>query len=102
MTVAEFNEKYKDYLIEGYYGLDIDDELTILLLDTLFSVFTTRPNFKYMQIKLKYGTGRFYAEGIDNIEEQMVEEILTLLYQAKCNKEYAKEEELGQSKECNS
>ena len=25
MTADEFNEKYKDYLVKGHYGLDIQD-----------------------------------------------------------------------------
>lgn len=28
MTVEEFDEKYKDYLEEGHYGLDISKKLS--------------------------------------------------------------------------
>ena len=36
MTVDEFNEKYKDYLEPGHYGLAINDPDVIDYLDTQF------------------------------------------------------------------
>ena len=66
MTRIEFNEKYKEYLEEGHYGLSFDIPKFILWLDSRFQEFIKEPNFKYSQIKQKFGMGRFYAEGIDD------------------------------------
>lgn len=70
MTVEQFNEKYKEYLEEGHYGLAIDDAKVIKYLDKKFQEFIQVPGFSYSQIKLKFGMTRFYCEpwSIDNIE----------------------------------
>lgn len=75
MTAKEFNEKYKDYLEEGHYGAEGFDEPNFLdWLDNKFEVFITYPNFKFTQIKVKFGMGRFYA---DNIPQEMINEVET-------------------------
>jgi hypothetical protein len=61
-TVKEFNEKYKEFLAEGSYGLDIDDEYVVHYLDDKFQDLILVPNFKYSQIKLKFGKCRFYTD----------------------------------------
>lgn len=61
MTADEFNEKYKAFLEEGHYGLDIIDESVVDYLDSLFEDLTLIPLFKYTQIKLKWGGARFYS-----------------------------------------
>lgn len=71
MTTKEFNEKYKDFLKEGHYGLAIEIPEFIKWLDDKFQEFIKQPNFKYSQIKAKFGMGRFYCEGLSN--EQVVE-----------------------------
>ena len=78
MTSEEFNEKYKDFLEEGHYGLDIDDSNFIEWLDEKFQSFITVENFTYSQIKEKYGFGRFYCgelsrESIDEVEDKITE-----------------------------
>lgn len=60
-TIEEFNEKYKDYLEEGHYGLDIDIEELIVKLDEKFQEYIKTPGFKYSQIKEKFGTARAYT-----------------------------------------
>ena len=61
MTAREFNEKYKQYLEEGHYGLDIDYPAVIAFLDELFEDYLTKiEGFLYTQIKLKYDYSRFY------------------------------------------
>lgn len=61
-TADEFNEKYKNYLTEGFYGLAINDERVVIQLDDLFeNVFTKIEGFEYQQIKLKFGRGVFYS-----------------------------------------
>lgn len=69
-TSKEFNEKYKDFLEEGYYGLSFDNEEFITWLDGKFQEFIKKPGFKYSQIKVKFGTGRFYCKGL-SIEQVM-------------------------------
>lgn len=63
MTVNQFNEKYRDYLEEGHYGLDINIPSVIEYLDTIFDKgLVTIPGFKYSQIKLKFNMARFYFD----------------------------------------
>lgn len=61
MTVNEFNEKYKDYLEEGHYGLDLNNPNIIKYLDEIFEGLIKIPGFKYTQIKEKFGSSRFYT-----------------------------------------
>lgn len=61
MTVNEFNEKYKDYLEEGHYGLDLNNPNIIKYLDEIFEGLIKIPGFKYTQIKEKFGLSRFYT-----------------------------------------
>lgn len=79
MTVNQFNEKYKDYLEEGHYGLAINDAEFIDWLDNKFQGFIQRPGFTYSQIKAKFGMGRFYCEGLTRDEEYEVEDRITKL-----------------------
>lgn len=61
MTAKEFNVKYKQWLEEGHYGLDIDDPAVISFLDELFENYLTKiDGFTYSQIKMKYNYSRFY------------------------------------------
>lgn len=61
MTTEEFNEKYKDYLEEGHYGLDISYPAVVEYLDKIFQDLIKIPGFKYSQIKLKFNSSRFYT-----------------------------------------
>ena len=76
-SAQEFNNKYKDYLEEGYNGLEIDIPLLTKWLDKKFEQFIIKPNFKYSQIKAKYGMGRFYCIGLLNEEVEEVESFIT-------------------------
>ena len=62
MTSFEFNEKYKDFLEEGHYGLAINIPEVVDYLDTKFQGLIQVPGFKYSQIKLKFNMSRFYCE----------------------------------------
>jgi hypothetical protein len=79
MSSDEFNEKYADYLEDNHYGLDIQHEGFIEWLDNKFQHFINIPDFTYSQIKVKFGQGRFYCEGLtrENIKE--VEDKITSL-----------------------
>ena len=80
MTADQFNEKYKDYLEYGHYGLAIGGEEFIKWLDEKFQGFIKKPGFKYSQIKEKFGYGRFYCEGLTREEELEVETRISKLY----------------------
>jgi hypothetical protein len=60
-TNKEFNDKYKDYLEEGHYGIDIDVPAVIAYVDEIFNDLIKIPGFKYQQIKTKYGLARVYT-----------------------------------------
>lgn len=62
MTAKEFNDKYKDYIEEGFYGLEFDIPQVTAYLDTIFPAFTEIEGFMFAQIKLKFGMARFYAD----------------------------------------
>lgn len=74
MTSREFNTKYKDYLQEGHYGLAIDNPSFVRWLDVKFQNFIKKDNFKYSQIKAKFGMGRFYCDGLD-LDQNEIREV---------------------------
>jgi hypothetical protein len=78
-TPEEFNDKYKNYLEEGHYGLAIHSEEFITWLDNKFQEFIKLPGFKYSQIKSKFGMGRFYCEGLSSEQVKEVEDKITEL-----------------------
>ena len=69
MTASEFNEKYKEYLEEGHYGLDISTPSIIKYLDEMFQDLIKIPGFKYSQIKEKFSTSRFYTNLYELIDK---------------------------------
>lgn len=88
MTADEFNEKYKDYLEEGHYGLDIDNPTVIAMLDKFFTGWIEDSiDFKYTQIKLKFGTARAYITGVDQKTIETIEKAINILV----GKEYEEE-----------
>lgn len=66
-TSKEFNDKYKDYLEEGHYGIDINEPSVLAYVDQIFNDLTQIPGFKYQQIKTKFGLARVYT----NLDELM-------------------------------
>lgn len=76
-TTKEFNEKYKDYLEEGHYGLAINNQEAMAYLDEKFQDFIKVPGFKYSQIKIKFNSVRFYATNVPTSEVELkLQEIL--------------------------
>lgn len=65
-TNQEFNEKYKEYLEEGHYGMDIGEPSILAYVDQIFNDLTQIPGFKYQQIKTKFGLARVYTN-LDDI-----------------------------------
>jgi len=79
MTTKEFNEEYSAFLEKGHYGLDISHPEFIDWLNIKFQDFISRDNFSYSQIKVKFGMGRFYCEGLSDKEIREVEDKITEL-----------------------
>lgn len=67
MTSVEFNKKYKDYIEEGHYGLDIHIESIAEYLDVVFRDLVKIEGFKFQQIKTKFGMARVYT----NLDEKL-------------------------------
>ena len=62
MTSEEFNEKYKQYIPEGWYGLGFNISDVTDYLDNVMEELILIPGFELHQIKLKFNTARFYFE----------------------------------------
>lgn len=60
-TSREFNDKYKDYLEEGHYGMDINEPSVLTYVDQIFNDLIKIPEFKYQQVKTKFGLARVYT-----------------------------------------
>ena len=80
MTADHFNNRYRQYLAEGHYGLALNLPEVIDYLDKKFQKFIKVPGFVYYQIKMKYGYINFYAEGISDEEVSEVEREIKELY----------------------
>lgn len=61
LTAEAFNEKYKDYLEDKHYGLDLHKPEAIEYLDKKFQEFIKIPGFQYSQIKSKWDYFCFYS-----------------------------------------
>lgn len=66
-TNEEFNTKYAEYLEEDHYGMGIQLPSVLTYVDQVFNDLTKIPEFKYQQIKVKFGLSRVYT----NLEEIM-------------------------------
>ena len=66
-TIEEFNNKYKEYIDEDHYGMDINEPSVLAYVDQIFIDLTQIPGFKYQQIKTKFGMARVYT----NLEDLM-------------------------------
>lgn len=60
-TIEEFNDKYKEYIDEDHYGMDINEPAVLSYVDQIFIDLTQIPGFKYQQIKTKFGLARVYT-----------------------------------------
>ena len=60
-TSKEFNEKYKDYIEEGHYGMDINEPSVLAYVDQIFNDLIQIPEFQFSQVKTKYGLARVYT-----------------------------------------
>ena len=60
-TSKEFNDKYKDYIDEEHYGMDINEPSVLAYVDQIFNDLKHIPGFKYQQVKTKFGLARVYT-----------------------------------------
>ena len=80
MTSEEFNQKYKDFLEEGHYGLALDRPEVVEYLDNEFQEFIKIPEFTYSQIKSKFNWFCFYNTSLSVEKTREVEQKLKELY----------------------
>ena len=81
MKTAEFNKKYEQYLVPGFYGLAIEVPEVVEYLDTIFELSLTKlTDFKYYQIKTKFGFPRcYFGMQFSNYEFKIEHEINEIL-----------------------
>ena len=60
MTQNEFNEKYKQWIPEGWSGLDFDKPEVTEYMDKTMQDMVLIPGFELHQIKMKWDWPRFY------------------------------------------
>lgn len=62
MDSIEFNKRWEKFLAQSHYGLAFNDEKVIEFLDDLFiEIEELDFDFEYYQIKVKFGSVRFYS-----------------------------------------
>ena len=83
MTQQEFNEKYKQYIPEGWYGLSFDIPEVTIYLDGVMQDLITMPEFELNQIKLKFNMARFYFD--TSWEQKHLEVALQFAIEKKIN-----------------
>jgi hypothetical protein len=84
MTAQQFNEKYKQYIPEGWYGLSFNTPPVTEYLDILMEDLITIPGFKLLQVKMKFGTARFYFE--TGFKRKILDSIIQAEIEATINK----------------
>ena len=62
MTRQEFNEKYKQWIPQGWGGLEFDMPKVTEHVDLIMQDMVRIPGFELHQIKLKFGKARFYFD----------------------------------------
>ena len=62
MTQQEFNHKYKQWIPQGWSGLDFDVPQVTEYLDQVMQDLVLIPGFELHQIKLQFNMARFYFE----------------------------------------
>ena len=83
MTPNEFNEKYKQYIPEGWYGLEFNIVGVTDYLDKVMEELILIPGFELHQIKLKFNMARFYFE--TNWKDKSLEAALMIKIESRIN-----------------
>lgn len=79
-TTSEFNRKYQKYIKDRFYGMTINNIDVIKYLDEEFSKeIMNNSDFKFTQIKLKFGMPRVYTTSEKNNEwEKQIDKLLNI------------------------
>lgn len=83
MKQQEFNNKYKQYIPKGWYGLSFDIPEVTEYLDGVMQDLITIPGFELHQIKLKFNMARFYFD--TSWEQKYLQSGLQLVIQTGIN-----------------
>ena len=81
MTRQEFNEKYREFLEPGHYGLALDRPSVVEYLDNEFQELIKLPGFQYSQIKGKFNWFCFYCYGVERAKVEEIEARLKEMYE---------------------
>jgi hypothetical protein len=84
MNSEQFNEKYKQYIPFGWYGLSFDIPEVTEYLDIVMQDLITIPGFELLQVKLKFDWPRFYFT--TNFKNKSLELAIAVKVQEDINK----------------
>jgi hypothetical protein len=84
MTQSEFNHKYKQYIPQGWSGLEFDIEAVTDYLDRIMQDMILIPGFELHQIKLKFDWPRFYFT--TDFKDKSLELAITVKVQERISK----------------
>lgn len=73
MTKNEFNEKYKDFIEEGYPGMELINETLIWYIDKVMETLIKIPNFKLHTITYKLGSYDFRSNQNNTVLSDFIE-----------------------------
>ena len=95
MDADEFNQKYKEYIPEGWYGLGFNIPEVTEYLDKVMLDLITIPGLEIHQIKLKFNSARFYFE--TNWKDKGLEAALEIKIESEINKLVKQHDEKNKS-----
>jgi hypothetical protein len=84
MTQNEFNEKYKQWIPEGWSGLDFDKPEVTEYLDRIMMDLILIPGFRLQQCKMKFDWPRFYFTS--HFEDKALELAIAMRVQEDINR----------------
>ena len=83
MDADSFNQKYKQYIPNDWYGLGFNISDVTDYLDKVMEELILIPGFELHQIKLKFNTARFYFE--TNWKDKSLEAALMIKIESRIN-----------------
>jgi hypothetical protein len=95
MDADEFNQKYKPYIPNGWYGLGFSIPEVTEYLDKVMEELIMIPGFELHQVKLKFNMARFYFE--TNWKEKGLEAALMTKIESEINKLVKEHDEKNKS-----
>ena len=95
MDADEFNQKYKHYIPNGWYGLGFGIPEVTDYLDKVMEELIMIPGFELHQVKLKFNMARFYFE--TNWKEKGLEAALMTKIESEINKLVKEHDEKNKS-----